>query len=371
MAGHQVINALSYQPLGTDGGNNVAYVAVDASVASLWDISLIGTPSGNDSARNIVPQFILVDNLANNQNATISFGTVSLTVPAFERESIPIPSGVRNISVSVYVGVTNIYISEQLLANDQNNSLLIQQTAVKTMIYSFVSYNGNATQQTSDQNSSITFSPNAAMTYTLLPISTTPIGNGWFQFLYNESIYNVTIKPAGPDIIDFGGTVWSNAAPLVLAPGASGYLANDGVYWHFGGVDFNPVGVAPIRNGAALNNGPKVQRHFGDVYWSGQAGQPSWVLGSNDGISWYVYNPANFAFQDIQASNIFTVGTLMYGVQLSGAACANGAATGGATLHTVIFNPSPGTGGVQTGTWVNLSGISVNSGAGGAFVRTA
>jgi hypothetical protein len=30
------------------------------------------------------------------------------------------------------------------------------------------------------------------------------------------------------------------------------------------------------------------------VYWSGQGGQPTWLLGSNDGINWYVWNPSNF-----------------------------------------------------------------------------
>ena len=29
--------------------------------------------------------------------------------------------------------------------------------------------------------------------------------------------------------------------------------------------------------------------------WSGQAGQPSWLWGSNDGTNIYVYNPSNFS----------------------------------------------------------------------------
>jgi hypothetical protein len=29
--------------------------------------------------------------------------------------------------------------------------------------------------------------------------------------------------------------------------------------------------------------------------WSGQAGQPSWLWGSNDGTNIYVYNPVNFS----------------------------------------------------------------------------
>lgn len=31
------------------------------------------------------------------------------------------------------------------------------------------------------------------------------------------------------------------------------------------------------------------------VNWSGQGGQPNWLLGSTDGTNWYVYNPSNFS----------------------------------------------------------------------------
>ena len=32
-----------------------------------------------------------------------------------------------------------------------------------------------------------------------------------------------------------------------------------------------------------------------DFHWSGQGGQPNWLLGSNDGVNFYVWNPANFS----------------------------------------------------------------------------
>jgi hypothetical protein len=31
-----------------------------------------------------------------------------------------------------------------------------------------------------------------------------------------------------------------------------------------------------------------------DIIWSGIGGQPTWLVGSNDGISFFVYNPSNF-----------------------------------------------------------------------------
>ncbi len=32
-----------------------------------------------------------------------------------------------------------------------------------------------------------------------------------------------------------------------------------------------------------------------NVNWSGQGGQPSWLIGGNDGVNFYVYNPSNFS----------------------------------------------------------------------------
>lgn len=39
-----------------------------------------------------------------------------------------------------------------------------------------------------------------------------------------------------------------------------------------------------------------------DLIWSGQGGQPNWLVGSNDGVNFHVYNPANFTVH--QANNV-------------------------------------------------------------------
>lgn len=58
----------------------------------------------------------------------------------------------------------------------------------------------------------------------------------------------------------------------------------------------NSAGSAPANGGTATNaeyiacEGAGYAR----VRWSGQSGQPTWLFGSNDGVNWYVWNPANF-----------------------------------------------------------------------------
>lgn len=61
-------------------------------------------------------------------------------------------------------------------------------------------------------------------------------------------------------------------------------------------VDFNDIWPIDINGAAAklFMNGSTTgaQAVF---HWSGQAGQPSWLWGGNDGVNHYVYNPSNFS----------------------------------------------------------------------------
>lgn len=43
------------------------------------------------------------------------------------------------------------------------------------------------------------------------------------------------------------------------------------------------------------------------INWSGQSGQPSWLIGGNDGVNFYVYNPANFT---VNSATYATQGTV-------------------------------------------------------------
>ena len=55
-----------------------------------------------------------------------------------------------------------------------------------------------------------------------------------------------------------------------------------------GSIVGNLIGTANIAN--YVNNDYKPMR----MHWNGQAGQPAWLWGGDDGINMYVYNPANF-----------------------------------------------------------------------------
>jgi hypothetical protein len=57
--------------------------------------------------------------------------------------------------------------------------------------------------------------------------------------------------------------------------------------------------LSNVLNGKITTNGRAYPRNSsgGDInfFWSGQAGQPSWVWGGGDGTNMYVYNPSNFS----------------------------------------------------------------------------
>lgn len=42
------------------------------------------------------------------------------------------------------------------------------------------------------------------------------------------------------------------------------------------------------------------------VFWSGQPGQPNWLLGGNDGTNFYAYNPANFSVNHATTADFAT-----------------------------------------------------------------
>ncbi|WKT94548.1 hypothetical protein QYR01_10615 [Brucella anthropi] len=78
--------------------------------------------------------------------------------------------------------------------------------------------------------------------------------------------------------------------------GASGVLEGNGNLWGsiWGTNLYNYLHAAGTLLGAAAyprrSDGAKIVFN-----WSGQAGQPSWIWGGNDGYNMYVYNPANWS----------------------------------------------------------------------------
>lgn len=87
-----------------------------------------------------------------------------------------------------------------------------------------------------------------------------------------------------------------------------------------------------------------------DINWSGQAGQPTWLVGSNDGVNFYVYNPANFHVNQADVAVTQPAGT--NNTSIATTAFVNNAVTPG-----FIYTPTGSAG-------TNVSGLSV----GQAFV---
>lgn len=85
-----------------------------------------------------------------------------------------------------------------------------------------------------------------------------------------------------------------------------------------------------------------------DVYWSGQGGQPTYVLGSNDGTNWYVWNPSNFSVASAAAASTPQALTIQAG---------GGGASGGITFNgSTAVNISYNTVGAPSTTGTNASG---------------
>lgn len=253
------VNNLNWRSTGKDGTKWVGLVTADSVVDNNWEISITGNIQNSDY--NISPRFLTIDNLANNGTVTIDFGSYQFSVPPFQREPFDIPDGLRRVKVTVTVGAVNCWFSEEKIAQDQSNNLLVQQTAALTLIYTFVGYNANQSQLVSDLNKSILFAPTAAnMTYALLPI-TTPVSNGWLEFIDNFGTKTITLAPNGIDTITYNGIVYTAGSPLVLAPGASGYLRSDGTKWYFAGTAGKSLllkTVAATTSQGAQDDGVKI-----------------------------------------------------------------------------------------------------------------
>lgn len=96
------------------------------------------------------------------------------------------------------------------------------------------------------------------------------------------------------------------------------------------------------------------------------------VLTSN-GTTWQSSAAAGGG-QPIPTSSTYAIGTFALLQNLSGGAVSNGGTTAGSNCRPLLLattGPVASTGGVQTGTWTNYSGVSLNNGQCGPMVRTA
>ena len=61
------------------------------------------------------------------------------------------------------------------------------------------------------------------------------------------------------------------------------------------GEDAPIVSIPAVSGNAATASQLLSTAGAGSYNWSGQAGQPTWLWGGNDGANFYVYNPSNFS----------------------------------------------------------------------------
>ncbi|KSV89785.1 hypothetical protein N184_27210 [Sinorhizobium sp. GL28] len=107
------------------------------------------------------------------------------------------------------------------------------------------------------------------------------LGGGTRYLHYDGAKYNLPSAglAIGGNLTIAGGGVYQGDGNVYM-PWASDYLSN-------------------VLNSKITTNGRAYPRLMGggdfNVHWSGQAGQPSWLIGGNDGLNFYVYNPSNFS----------------------------------------------------------------------------
>lgn len=252
----QQISNLAYLPVTADGLKSAAVVVCDVAIDSTWAINLLGTVQG--TARNVAPKFITIDNIDNSKSVTVTLGNFTFTTPPFLRENYTVPDGVTTCNIIVQTGAVNVTISEVQLAPDATNQLLVQTTAVKTLIYQYRYYTGGTIYQSvDDQNSQVVFAGPISADYILLPIFGGAIGNGWFQYVRNTGTGTVQIYPIGVDTLN---DVFNNISPIVLQPGDSGILSSDGVQWYYVGtsgfrwyISLTGTGVISTPHGLKVN----------------------------------------------------------------------------------------------------------------------
>ena len=219
--------------------------------------------------REPLAKFVTIDNVVNNQYVTINVGAYSFSVPPYMRDDFELPVQLDTLSISVgSAGAVNVYFSEEKLSNQVSNNLLVQSTAVKTLLFPFSTITTATAQVSADSNTSVNFAPTAAdIAYTLLAPVTA--GNGWLQFVYNFGTKNVLITPPVGTLIN---GLWTNAAPLTLKPGQAGVIQCDGATnWYF---ELAPA-TGIMKTLADLANASGVLTNDG-------AGNLSWAASSGD-----------------------------------------------------------------------------------------
>lgn len=180
----------------------------------------------------VSPRYIGIDNYGNGHDITVTIdATPPFRVFAYTRFAFPIPDNANFVSLTGTSGdsVALTFFVEAPPADYNTTNALAVGTAIQaSAVFPFIQYNGATNQVIGDNDHNVLFALSGSAAYTLLPIASTPVANGWFQFIENS--YNstenaiLTLTPSGTDTINFG-------AGCTLYPGESCYLKCDGTRW--------------------------------------------------------------------------------------------------------------------------------------------
>ena len=223
---------LNWQESAQGSNQYVATFQINGTADQNWNVPLNST-NVNAADRAIKPRFLTVDNIFNGVPVSATFGPFTFSTPAYQRLTFTLPDNTSSVQLNLASGVTNIVVSESNVNPDVTNNLLVQQTAVKTLIYRYNTYNVTTNQSADDLNTNTNFAHVVAdMQFNLLSIAGDGVGNGWTQWIKNTGTKNVQIFPNGGDLIN---GFFSAATPLTLSPGDGGLLTSDGANWYFAG----------------------------------------------------------------------------------------------------------------------------------------
>lgn len=244
----QTVGSLDWQPIAAQNNEFAAIVSVDSAVDTLWRVIVNGAPNDAPDGSPVLPNYMVIDNLANNGVVDVSYGPLIFAIPQYTRKTFPLPQSVIQVTILATVGVVNVAFVQSQYAPDDSNLFAINQASAPTVLFPHKNYAVTANQGSSDQNTYTEFAPVAADTiYNLIAAGISPLQDGWLQFVKNSGSKKVSLRPAGIDTIN---GIFTNAAPMIMSPGDSGILQFDGAEWNFQGhLSFLAPGIA-IANAA-------------------------------------------------------------------------------------------------------------------------
>lgn len=243
------VDSLDWQPTNPSNNDFAASVICAGAIDTTWQIRPVGSVNYGDYTP--VARFMVVDNIPYEKTVSVSFGPFAFIVPPYTRKQFRVPEGIQLVTIAVDpTAAPTVWFTETDYYPDNSNDLAIQQAALASFSFPLIVITAPAAQSASHRNAQLAFvGSSTPLTYSLFPIATTPVPNGWLSFIEVQGGQPVSIVPALLDTINQG--YYTTAAPLVLRPGDSGWLGCDGNSWFFSSVPF--AATTRVTTNLAMN----------------------------------------------------------------------------------------------------------------------